>query len=464
MPRDALVLTQENPMHRNRTSPQLRRPRWSFPGALLGLPALLWSVTALADVSERDLGAAAKAVDAKVIEWRRDFHANPELGNREVRTAEIIAKRLQALNMQVKTGIAVTGVAGLLRGALPGPTIALRADMDALPVTEQVDLPFKSRVKTEYRGEQVGVMHACGHDTHVAILLGVAEVLAGMRDKLRGQVLFIFQPAEEGPPEGESGGAGRMLAEGLFDIAKPQAVFGLHVIASLPTGVIGYRSGPMMAGSDRFTIEVTGRQTHGANPWNGVDPIVVAAQITSGLQQIISRQIDISKIPAVISIGAIKGGIRFNIIPDSVEMIGTIRTFDPGVRTDVIERMERTVKNIAAASGATAKLTIGDAPNPPVINDAALTQQSLPSLERVVGKDNVRTINLQTTAEDFSYYGAKIPSLFFWVGITPKDRDPTTVPFNHSPLFYVDEAGMGVGMRALLTVATDYLQSSPKKK
>jgi amidohydrolase len=448
-------------MHRNLASPQPVRP--TRLQALLGLPVLLWSMALMADVSERELDAAAKAVDNKVLEWRRDFHANPELGNREVRTADVVAKRLQALNMQVKTGIAVTGVAGLLRGARPGPTIALRADMDALPVTEQVDLPFKSRVKTEYRGEQVGVMHACGHDAHVAILLGVAEVLAGMRDKLPGQVLFIFQPAEEGPPDGETGGAGRMLAEGLFDIAKPQAVFGLHVIASLPTGVIGYRSGPMMAGSDRFTIEVKGRQTHGANPWNGVDPIVVAAQITTGLQNIVSRQIDISKIPAVISVGAIKGGIRFNIIPDTVEMIGTIRTFEPSVRSDVIERMERTAKNIAAASGATATLTIAPAPNPPVINEPVLTQQSLPALERVVGKGNVRTINLQTTAEDFSFYGQRAPALFFWVGITPPDRDPATAAFNHSPLFYVDEAGLGVGMRALLSVATDYLQRTPRK-
>jgi len=425
---------------------------------LAAVPTLLLSTTLLADITKGELDTAAKSVDSKVIEWRRDFHAHPELGNREVRTAEIVAKRLRALNLEVKTGIGVTGVAALLKGGRPGPTIALRADMDALPVTEQVDLPFKSQARTEYRGEQVGVMHACGHDAHTAIMLGVAEILAGMRDKLRGQVLFIFQPAEEGPPDGETGGAGRMLAEGLFDIAKPQAVFGLHVVASLNSGVIGYRSGPMMAGSDRFTIEVKGRQTHGASPWNGVDPIVVAAQITTGLQQIVSRQVDITKIPAVISVGAIKGGIRFNIIPDSVEMVGTIRTFEPAVRTDVIERIERTAKNIAAASGATATVTIGDAPNPPVINDPALTQQMLPSLERAAGKQNVRVINLQTTAEDFSYYGQKVPALFFWVGITPRDRDPDKVPYNHSPLFYVDEAGMGLGMRALLAVATDYLQ------
>jgi amidohydrolase len=424
----------------------------------LAAATLVFSAAAPAEVTQEELDGAARKIESRVIEWRRDLHRHPELSNREVRTADVVAKRLRALRMEVKTGIAVTGVAGLLRGALPGPTIALRADMDALPVTEQVDLPFKSTVKTQFRGETVGVMHACGHDGHVAILLGVAEVLAGLREQLRGQVLFIFQPAEEGAPDGETGGASRMLAEGLFDIAKPQAVFGLHLIASLPMGVIGYRSGPMMAGSDRFSIVVTGRQTHGSRPWAGVDPVIASAQIMTGLQTIVSRQVDITETPTVISIGAVKGGIRFNIIPDSVEMIGTIRTFDKAVRTDVFERMERTVKNIAAASGATATVTFGDAPNPPVINDPALTQRSLPSLQRVAGADNVRTISLQTTSEDFSYFGQEIPSLYFWVGVTPADRDPASAAFNHSPLFYMDEAALSVGVRALLAAATDYLQ------
>jgi amidohydrolase len=413
-----------------------------------------------AAISPTDLETAAKRVDARVIETRRDLHQHPELSNRETRTADIVAKRLRALKLDVKTGIALTGVAAVLKGGLPGPTIALRADMDALPVTEQVDLPFKSTVTTQFRGETVGVMHACGHDGHVAILLGVAEALAGMREKLRGQILFIFQPAEEGPPDGETGGANRMLTEGLFDIAKPEAVIGLHLIASLPAGVIGYRTGPMMAGSDRFTIVVNGRQTHGSRPWGGIDPVVVASQIITGLQTIVSRQVDITETPSVISVGAIKGGIRFNIIPDSVEMVGTIRTFDKTMRADVIQRMDRTVKSIAAASGATATLTIGPTPNPPVINDAQLTQRLLPSLEKVAGKDNVRTISLQTTAEDFSYFGQNIPSLFFWVGVTPADRDAVTAPFNHSPLFYMDEASLPVGVRAMLTVATDYLQAA----
>ena len=417
--------------------------------------------TSHAQITPADIDSAAQSLEAKVIETRRDLHTHPELSNRETRTADVVAKRLRALKLEVKTGIALTGVAAVLKGALPGPTIALRADMDALPVTEQVDLPFKSTVKTQFRGETVGVMHACGHDGHVAILLGVAEALASMRDKLHGQILFIFQPAEEGAPEGETGGAKRMLAEGLFDIAKPEAVFGLHLIASLPTGVIGYRSGPMMAGSDRFTIVVTGRQTHGSRPWGGVDPVVAASQIVTGLQTIVSRQIDLTDTPAVISVGAIKGGIRFNIIPDSVEMIGTIRTFNKPVREDVIRRMDRTVKSIASASDATAVLTVADANNPPVINDPTLTQRALPALERVAGKDNVRTITLQTTAEDFSYYGQDIPSLFYWLGVTPHDRDPVTAPFNHSPLFYMDEAALSVGLRSLLAVATDYLQSTP---
>lgn len=428
--------------------------------ALAVVSLLLVATNVRAEISQQEIDTAAKRVEGAVIQMRRDFHQHPELSNRETRTADVIAKRLRSLKLDVKTGIAITGVAAVLKGGLPGPTIALRADMDALPVTEQVDLPFKSTVTTQFRGETVGVMHACGHDAHVAILLGVAEVLAGMRDKLPGQILFIFQPAEEGAPEGETGGASRMLAEGLFDIAKPEAVFGLHVIASLPTGVIGYRSGPMMAGSDRFQIVVNGRQTHGSRPWSGVDPIVIASQIVTGLQTIVSRQVDITETPSVISVGAIKGGIRYNIIPDSVEMVGTIRTFDKAIREDVIKRMDATVKNIAVSGGATATLTVAPTSNPPVINDARLTARSLPSLEKVAGRGNVRTISLQTTAEDFSYYGQNIPSLFFWVGITPLDRDPMTAPFNHSPLFYVDEAGMSIGVRALLTVATDYLQIS----
>jgi amidohydrolase len=413
---------------------------------------------ALAETSKID--AAAKAVEPRVIEWRRHLHANPELSNREVKTADFIAKRLRAMGLEVKTGIAITGVAALIKGGKPGRTIALRADMDALPVTEQTDVPFKSTVTTEFRGEKVGVMHACGHDGHVAILLGVAEALVKMKGSLPGQVLLVFQPAEEGPPEGESGGARLMLQQGLFDIAKPDAMIGLHVMAALNTGVIGYKPGPLMAGSDAFSIKVTGTQTHGSRPWAGVDPISASGQIITGLQTIVSRQVDITQLPAVVTIGAIKGGIRFNIIPDSVEMVGTIRSFDRDMRTDIIERMRTTASRIAEASGAKAELTMRpEVQIPPVINDAELTQRAVPIFEQLVGKDKVQLLGLQTVAEDFSFFAAQaqIPSLYFWVGITPPDKDPATTPFNHSPLFYLDEAGLITGVRAMLALTTDFL-------
>jgi len=416
------------------------------------------AVPALADTSKID--AAAKAVEPHVIEWRRHLHSNPELSNREVKTADFIAKRLRAMGLEVKTGIGVTGVAALIKGGKPGRTIGLRADIDALPVTEQTDVPFKSTVTSEFRGEKVGVMHACGHDSHVAILLGVAEALVKMKHTLPGQVLLVFQPAEEGPPEGEEGGAKLMLKQGLFDIAKPDAMIGLHVMASLNSGEIGYKPGPLMAGADAFSIKVTGIQTHGSRPWAGVDPIVASGQILTGLQTIVSRQLDITHLPAVITIGAIKGGIRFNIIPDSVEMIGTIRSFDRDMRLDIINRVRTTASNIAEASGAKAELTMN--PNvelPPVINDAELTQRALPIFEQLVGKDKVKLIGLQTVADDFSFFAAQaqVPSLYFWVGITPPGKDPATTPFNHSPLFYLDEAGLITGIRAMLAVTTDLL-------
>ncbi len=404
------------------------------------------------------MDAAVASIESKVMAWRRDFHAHPELSNRETRTADIVSKHLRSLGLEVKTQIAHTGVAALLRGAKPGPTIALRADMDALPVTEQTDVPFKSKVTTQFRGETVGVMHACGHDVHTAVLMGVAEILARRKDTLAGQILFIFQPAEEGAPEGERGGAELMLEEGLFEIAQPEAVYGLHVIASLPTGVIGYRSGPMMAGSDYFKLEVRGRQTHGSRPWGGVDPVIASAQILTGLQTIVSRQVDITATPVVLSVGAIKGGIRFNIIPDSVEMVGTLRTFDPAVRSDVIERMQQTATHIAAASGASATLAFRQEVSiPPVINDPKLTSRALTTLEGVVGPDRVREISLQTTAEDFSFYGRAAPAFFFWIGITPPEQNPETAPFNHSPNFYVDEAGIKIAVRAMLALAMDGL-------
>ncbi len=338
-----------------------------------------------------------------MVEWRRHLHTNPELSNREVKTADFIAKRLKAMGLEVKTGIGHTGVAALLRGGKPGRTIALRAGMDALPVTEQNDLPFKSTVTTDFRGEKVGVMHACGHDGHVAILLGVAEALVKMKDTLPGQVLFVFQPAEEGPPEGERGGAKLMMEEGLFNIAKPDAMIGLHLMASLNTGVIGYKPGPLMAGSDYFTIVVTGSQTHGSRPWAGVDPITVSGQIITGLQTIVSRQVDITQVPAVITIGAIKGGIRFNIIPDSVEMVGTVRNFDRTMRDDIVRRMHTAPATSPRPSGAKAEVKFRpEVSIPPVVNDLELTNRAVPLFEQLVGKENVKQISLQTTADDFS--------------------------------------------------------------
>jgi len=420
---------------------------------VLALPALAVCGEIPLDALEMD----AAAIEPQLIAWRRDFHEHPELGNRELRTSRIVAAHLRSLGLAVHTGIAHTGVAAVLEGGRPGPTIALRADMDALPVTEDVDLPFRSTVTTEYRGQITGVMHACGHDGHTAILMAAAEIASKHRERLPGRILFIFQPAEEGAPEGERGGASLMLEEGLFDIAQPEAVFGLHLHSSLPAGSIGYREGPFMAGSDFFRIVVTGRQTHGASPWQGVDPIVISAQIIDGLQTIVSRQLDIADVPAVVTIGAIRGGVRHNIIPDSVEMLGTFRTFRPEIRNDVIERIRATATNIAQAGGATAELTLGDSPNPATINDVELTRRMVPVLERVA-PGRMQVIGLKTLAEDFSYYAREVPGLFFWVGVTPLDHSLATAPSNHSPRFYVDESALLTGLRALLGVAVDYLE------
>jgi len=422
----------------------------------------LASAPGLAAISDRAIEDAARAVDAQVVEWRRDLHQNPELGNREFRTSQQVAEHLKSLGLEVKTGIAHTGVVGILRGGKPGPTIALRADMDALPVTEQVDVPFKSTVTTEYRGEKVGVMHACGHDAHTAILMGAASALVALRKDLPGTILFVFQPAEEGAPEGERGGAPLMLEEGAFDIVKPEAAFGLHVWSTLNSGQIGYRSGPFMAASDRFRIVVQGRQTHGARPWGGVDPIVVASQIVLGLQTIVGRQIDISQYPAVVSVGAIKGGIRNNIIPDEVEMIGTFRTFDPEVRRQIIERMTRTAQDIAHSAGATATVEIADDNNPVTVNDPKLTSRMLPSLARVGRGGQVKEMPYVTGAEDFAYFGQKVPALFFFVGSTPDGVDAAQAPSNHSPQFYLDEGSLPVGLRAMMGVAVDYLQGTKR--
>jgi amidohydrolase len=413
-----------------------------------------------AAVSEQRLDEAARTIALRVVEWRRDLHQNPELGNREFRTSKLVAAHLRSLGLEVRTGIAHTGVVGVLRGGQPGPTVALRADMDALPVAERVDVPFKSTVTTEYRGEKVGVMHACGHDGHTAILMGAAAVLAERREELPGTILFIFQPAEEGAPEGEQGGAPLMLQESVFGDLQPEAIFGLHLWSGLNAGQVGYRLGSIMAAADSFRIVVNGRQTHGSKPWGGVDPIVAAAQIVADMQTVVSRQTDITRWPAVVSVGAIKGGIRMNIIPDSVEMLGTIRTFDPAVRASVIAKMQRVTEHVAAANGATATLEILPGSTPVLVNTPELTQRMLPSMERAAGKGNVVEIPYVTGAEDYAYFALKVPSVYFFVGSTPVGQDAATAPSNHSPLYFVDESSLDVGLRALVNVAVDYLRGT----
>ncbi len=399
------------------------------------------------------LEAGIAAVEENVVVWRRDIHANPELSNREFRTAELVATHLESLGIDVRTQVAHTGVVGILRGTMPGPVVALRADMDALPVTEMADVPFASKVRAQYNGQEVGVMHACGHDNHVAILMGVATVLAGMREMLPGSVKFIFQPAEEGAPPGEEGGAELMLKEGAFADPTPDVIFGLHVWPGT-VGEISYLPGPFMASVDQLNIRVTGRQTHGAVPWGGVDPIVVASQIVLGLQTIASRQLDVTATPSIITVGTIHGGVRHNIIPDEVELTGTIRTFLPEVRADIERRIRQTAVHIAESSGAKAEVTIRNG-YPVTVNDPDLTLQMLPTLQRIA-PSVVRSHQI-TGAEDFSYFAQEVPGLYFFLGVTPADQDPATAPRNHSPYFYADEGALPVGMRALLSLTVDYM-------
>jgi amidohydrolase len=415
------------------------------------LPAPPPVLPALHDKIDR----SAQAVMPKVIACRRDLHEHPELGNREVRTSKVVADTLRALGLEVRTNVGRTGVVAVLRGGKPGPVVALRADMDALPVTEESDLPFKSTVKAEYNGRQVGVMHACGHDAHTAMLLGAAEVLAGMKADLPGTVVFIFQPAEEGAPDGEEGGAALMIKEGALDSPKVESIFGLHVMP-IDAGTINVRPRGIMAAGDTVTIKVRGRQTHGGLPWGGVDPIVVSSQIVLGLQTIVSRQLALTTAPAVITLGMIEGGNRTNIIPDEVTMKGTIRTFDAEMRKQVHERVRRTATHIAAAAGATADVQF-EPGNGVTFNDPALTERMLSSLRRVAGEKLDPNTPAQTVSEDFSEYQQKVPGVFFFLGITPKGTDPAKVAQNHSPLFFVDESALVTGVRALASVAVDYL-------
>ena len=421
------------------------------------LPLVLLSGTVFGQSKLRtEIDKKATAVETKVIEWRRDIHQNPELGNQEKRTAKLIADHLRSLGIEVTENVAVTGVVGVLRGAKPGPMVALRADMDALPVTERVDLPFKSKVTTTYNGQQTGVMHACGHDSHVAILMGVAEVLAGMKNQLEGSVKFIFQPAEEGiyEPGVTTWGAKQMVEEGVMK--DVDAIFGLHISAQTEVGTIGYRSGPAQAAVDNLEIIVHGTQAHGASPWSGVDPVVTASQIVTGLQTILSRSVNITQNPAVVTVGAIHGGIRHNIIPEKVEMIGTIRTFGDEQQELVHRRITEIATNIAESAGAKAEVNITKL-YPSTVNDPNLTSKMVATLEAAAGKENVKVNPPVTGAEDFSFYQREKPGLFIGLGGMKKGGDPTKTPSHHTPDFYLDESGFVLGVRVMSYFVVDFM-------
>jgi amidohydrolase len=403
----------------------------------------------------------AKSIEPKLIEWRRHFHQFPELSNREIKTAAKIADHLKSLGIEVKTGIAHTGVVGILKGGKPGPVIALRADMDALPVTERNNLPFASKEKATFNGVETGVMHACGHDTHVAILMSVAEILAKHKSDLKGTVKFIFQPAEEGPPEGEEGGAALMVKEGVLDNPKVDVIFGMHIRSFQPLGTIEYKPKGMMAASDWFTVKVTGVQAHGATPWRGVDPVVVSSQIINGLQTIISRQTELTKEAAVITVGRINGGIRENIIPEQVEFSGTIRTLDPEMQKDVQKRIKQTAEKIAEASGAKAEVSFVNK-TMVVYNNPDLTNMVAKSFAYAAGAKNVFVMNADTGAEDFSFFQEKVPGYFFFVGACPSNIDCSKAPSHHTPDFMIDEKGMLTGLKAMLQVTLDYMFTSSR--
>ncbi len=416
---------------------------------------LSFSANALGIDMSNEINAATEKVMPKVVQWRRHLHQYPELSNREFKTSKYVEEHLRKLGLEVRTGIAKTGVIGILKGNQPGATIALRADMDALPVTERNDLPFASKETTEYNKQTVGVMHACGHDTHVAMLMGAAEVLAGMKDKIKGTIVFIFQPAEEGPPAGETGGAKLMVAEGVMDNPKIEAIFGIHINSQVEIGKIKYKTGATMAASEWLTIEVKGKQTHGAYPWNGIDPIAVAAQIINGLQMIVSRQSELTKAPVVISIGKINAGVRENIIPQSLTMAGTIRTLDSQMQKDVHEKIKLTAQKIAEANGATAEVSI-ETITLVTYNTPELVKKMLPSLEKAAGKENLIETEWTTGGEDFSYYGTKAPSFFFFVGGMPKGKNPKEAAPHHTPDFYIDDSRLDVGVKAFANIVFDY--------
>jgi amidohydrolase len=423
----------------------------TFVVCILTLPA------AHAGITPDEIDQAAAAVQPQVVEWRRWFHQNPELSNREFNTSAKIADILRDMGLEPQTGIAHTGVIVVIEGGLPGPLVAIRTDIDGLPVVEQTGLPFASTARSEYNGQDVGVMHACGHDAHMSMVLGAAKILNDMKAELPGSVMLIFQPAEEGPPNGEDGGASMMLDEGIFENRMPAAVFGMHVGISIPGGQFAVKPGPMMAASDSFKLVVKGKQTHGARPWDGVDPVVVSSQIVLGLQTIASRQVDVTLAPSIISVGRISGGIRYNVIPDKVEMEGTIRTFDPDMRAYIHAAIERTARLIAESAGAEIELEINKGA-PSLQNNAELTSLILPALERASGHP-AHSIQPQTVAEDFSEYGRVTPAVFVFLGNWPEELDPTTQPTNHSPFFDMHEPYLENGVKAFGHMVVDFLNS-----
>jgi amidohydrolase len=415
------------------------------------------------DALKNKANQSADKIESKVIAWRRDFHEHPELGNSEHRTAGIIAKHLQSLGIEVKTGVAKTGVVGILKGGKPGPVVALRADMDGLPVVERNALPFASKVKAQYNGQEVGVMHACGHDTHVAILMGVAEVLASMKNDLAGTVKFIFQPAEEGAPKGEEGGAELMVKEGVLRNPDVDVIFGLHIDSQVETGKITYRPGGTMASVNDMKITIKGRQAHGASPWSSIDPIVISAQIINNLQTIISRNLNLTENAGIVTIGAIHGGVRSNIIPEQVEMLGTVRALSDKDEKMFIERIKLIATKTAEAGGATAVVEIPYSSHYPVtFNDVALTNKMLPTLQKTAGSDKVILVPADTGAEDFSFFQQKVPGLFIFLGGMPKGKDPVTAPSHHTPDFFIDESGFTLGVKALTNLTLDYISMVKK--
>ena len=406
---------------------------------------------------QKKLETQYQSIEEKVIQWRHDIHQHPELSNREFNTAQKVADHLRSLGMEVQTGVAHTGVVGILKGKKPGKVVALRADMDALPVTERNALPYRSQVVSEYNGQQVGVMHACGHDTHVAILMGAAEILA-KNNNFAGTVKFIFQPAEEGAPDGERGGAKYMIEEGVLQNPPVDAIFGLHINSGTHVGKIRYKPRGTMAASQRFVIDILGKQAHGSTPWQSVDPIVTAAQIINGLQTLISRNSELTKEAAVVSVGSIHSGVRFNIIPESLQMIGTIRTLDRDMKEVIRERMKTLVTSIAEAHGAMATVNIQDGTDI-TYNDPDLTQFAVKSLHKVAGEDNVLLMQAITGAEDFSYFQSQVPGFFFFLGGTPLDMAEEDAPSHHTPDFIVDDASMLLGVKAMTQLTLDYLKN-----